>query len=181
MHPNASLDTADLIFWIDTNTKVLAGQKIHTTAIVRAQPIGRTAQFTYLAWERVRGFEFRGEVERPEAFAWCELIEGVRRDPRRLLQWRICIVVDSDLGKLADINARRQPVWRDYWLPPNFELLYASADAGGGEPLNWLMAIVDRQASLIYDSVARRDPDGRNASEVSRLGGPAIRSWSPTP
>lgn len=41
---------------------------------------------------------------------------------------RIAFVVDSDLGNLEAYCNRSKPLHKDFYLPPNFTLLYASAD-----------------------------------------------------
>ncbi|TFZ37281.1 hypothetical protein EWW49_10135 [Pseudomonas syringae] len=42
---------------------------------------------------------------------------------------RLGMVVDSELGKHIDINARRVPYYADYLLPCNTALVYASSDS----------------------------------------------------
>jgi hypothetical protein len=63
---------------------------------------------------------------KPENENWVRLIELLRTackctDPRK-----IAIVVDSDLGMLPEYNARRAPIWGDYLLPDEYELIFAS-------------------------------------------------------
>ena len=71
-HPNATLDSADRIYWIDTNSMLVEDQLIHTTCIILGEPVGHTPNFTFLRYQKVHGLEFRGPCERPEAFVWCE-------------------------------------------------------------------------------------------------------------
>jgi len=123
--------------------------------------------------------EFRGHVERPEAFAWCEIIERMRRNPRRLLHWNICLIVDSDLELLEKINSRDEPVWRDYYLPPNFSLVYASADVGvSTDPLNKMMSYCDKDATRLFELAVRADPNEEVLRELSVVGGPSVRFWN---
>ena len=39
---------------------------------------------------------------------------------------RVGLIVDSDLGNLSDFNKRVKPVSDEFYLPTNFELIYAS-------------------------------------------------------
>ncbi|OYZ01012.1 MAG: hypothetical protein B7Y37_08950 [Sphingobacteriia bacterium 28-36-52] len=64
--------------------------------------------------------------KKPENENWMQLIELLKQncqcsDPRM-----VGIVVDSDLGNLADYNSRKLPIFNDYFLPAGYELLYAS-------------------------------------------------------
>lgn len=64
--------------------------------------------------------------ERPENENWVRLIELLKQschctDPRM-----VGIVVDSDLGNIEDYNNRKLPIFKDYFLPESYELIYAS-------------------------------------------------------
>lgn len=67
-----------------------------------------------------------GESSAPENENWMQLIEhlrtGCQSDDPRL----IGIIVDSDLGKIDDYNRRIKPIFKDYYLPEGYELIYAS-------------------------------------------------------
>ena len=180
-HPNQTLDFADRIIWIDTSSRDYGGVQLHATATILGEPAQRVESHLLLALQRGQGLEFRGEVERPEAFAWAEIIERIRRNPKRLLGMRIVVVVDSDLGRLADINARKVPVWGSYMLPTNFELLYASADVGvGHSALNKLMSACDADSVRLSELAQRTDPKGVLPKELSVVGGPSVRIWNAT-
>lgn len=64
--------------------------------------------------------------DKPENENWVRIIELLRRncqcsDPRK-----IGVVVDSDLGNIRDYNNRDKPIFDDYFLPKEFELIFAS-------------------------------------------------------
>ena len=176
-HPNQILEVADRVFWVDTNSRDHSGERVHTTATLLAQRFQQTATHTAYRWQRAHGLEFRGPVDRPEAFAWSETIERVRRNPSRLPHWHICLVVDSDLDLLASINARAMPIWRDYYLPANFSFVYASADVGKHDPLNAMMRLCDGEASRLFDAVVRAEKGKLEPMQESVIGGPSLRVW----
>jgi len=60
---------------------------------------------------------------------------------------RIAFVTDTELELHNKINDHSMPLFGDFVLPPQFRLLYASADTGK-EILNRLIRACDRQASL---------------------------------
>lgn len=177
-HPHDVLGDADLIYWVDTNSKEVDGQWIHATAAIIGEPSHRLGR-TYVKYQVVHGFEFRGSISKPEGMAWCELIERLRRNPRRLLNWNVYLVVDSDLNALADINARIRNVWKDYRLPPRFHFVYASADVGRELPLNAVMAECDRWAGRLLSQIIRQDPRGQQVVDRSLIADAPFRRWDP--
>lgn len=73
---------------------------------------------------------------------------------------RIALVVDSDLGSHATLNAREEELLPGFSLPPNFTLLYASADAGGTEYLaNAALAMCNKQATKLIERIQREPFD----------------------
>lgn len=64
--------------------------------------------------------------EKPENENWIRVIEIVRKsckckDPRK-----VGIVVDSDLENIPSYNKREKPILGNYYLPKDFELIFAS-------------------------------------------------------
>jgi hypothetical protein len=100
-------------------------------------------------------------------------------NPKRLLNWSVLLVVDSALDLLADINARAEPVWGDFILPPGFQFIYASADVGKELGLNAMMSRCDRSASALLKQIIATDPSGAGVLERSIVGGVPFRRWDP--
>lgn len=132
-----------------------------------------------MKYQVVHGLEFRATISKPERLAWCEVIERLRRNPYRLLNWNVYLVVDSDLGALSGINAGRTPIWEDYQLPPRFQFVYASAEVGMEQPLNQVMAKCDKRAPQLLDQIIQRDASGSGVTEHSLIGGVPMRRWDP--
>ena len=177
LHPDSAIETADRIFIVDTSSRDVGTERLHATAVLIAQPIGERDGQTLIGWQRHVGFEFRGVVDRPEAFAWCELIERLRRTIDGRGFRRVCIVVDSHLGELEKMNSREAPIWREYMLPPAFEILYASADAGGSVLSAWM-----RECDKESVKLSRKIESATSAPELletSLVGGPQLRVWRP--
>ena|SRR5712691_4374399 len=78
---------------------------------------------------------------------------------------RIAIIVDSSLDSLRDFNARAVPVIDDWFLSPNFTLLYATADAATATIGNRLIRTCDRNATQILELI-RKEPARRNLHEA---------------
>jgi len=177
-HPHQTFGNADRIYWVDTNSREVDGQWIHATAVILGEPSHRLDK-TYLKCQLVHGFEFRGNLSKPERFAWCEVIERLRMNPHRLLNWNIYLVVDSDLGALSQINARASRIWNDFALPPRFQFAYASADVGMDLPVNAIMAKCDKMAGELLEQILRKDASGAEVKEISLVGSVPMRRWDP--
>lgn len=177
LHPDNAIETADRIFVVDTSSRTVGTERLHTTTVLIAQPVGERAGQVFFGWQRHIGFEFRGDVEKPEAFAWCELIERLRITAKERGFRRVCIVVDSHLREHAAINARKEPIWGSYMLPDGFEILYASADASGTVLSAW-MRFCDKESAKL-NRVAELAEYAPDLVEASVVGGPQIRIWHP--
>ena len=101
--------------------------------------------------------EFRNLEGKIENEAWRVAIEWFRANPNLNSQSKVGVIVDSDLGFLADYNARIKPVCRDYFLPSGFELLYGSSDVGKEYLPNILIAECDRRATELLSYIETLD------------------------
>lgn len=91
----------------------------------------------------------------PEVSAWRVLISRIQESNPKPLG-RIGIIVDSELGKLKDINFRRMPLIEDFYLPPNYELIFASDKSGKEEYFsNKLLAACEANSKRMIDEIER--------------------------
>ena len=91
----------------------------------------------------------------PEVSAWHVLILKIQESNPKPLG-RIGIIVDSELGKLKDINFRRAPLIDDFYLPPNFELIFASDKSGKEEYFsNKLIAACEANSKRMLEEIER--------------------------
>lgn len=91
----------------------------------------------------------------PEVSAWYVLILRIQElNPK--LTGRIGIIVDSELGKIKDINFRRTPLINDFYLPTNFELIFASDKSGKEEYFsNKLLAVCEANSKRMLKEIER--------------------------
>lgn len=68
-----------------------------------------------------------GPTVNPEPLGWHLNISRLTTIPA-LSSKRVGIIVDSELGLLPDINARKIPYYGEHMLPGNMTLIYASSD-----------------------------------------------------
>lgn len=64
--------------------------------------------------------------EKPENENWIRVIETLKQNCQCTDERKIGIVVDSDLGNLSEYNNRLKPIFQDYYLPDEYELVFAS-------------------------------------------------------
>lgn len=138
----------DIVYAADTNTKkIFNGKYNFSIGCVFKGIINQTHEnggniscerFATYAW--IWSGEYTIEQE-----TWVKAILKIQADESE--EMRIGFVVDSDLGKLEAYSDRSQPLLNNFYLPPNFTLIYASADYSD-EWTNQMIKICDRFASL---------------------------------
>ena len=71
-------------------------------------------------------FIARFNSSKPENENWINVIELIKNKCGCPDERKVGIIVDSDLGNIPDYNNRKKPILGDYYLPENFELIFAS-------------------------------------------------------
>ena len=67
------------------------------------------------------------------------------------------MIVDSELERLKEMNARALPVDSGEFLPEGVTLIYASSDAGKESVLNSALSIADAASTQIFTALERGD------------------------
>ncbi len=144
-NPNVLLEKYDHIFAIDTNTHTAPNGTTSAVAVVGcelAQLEGRLGVQPYV----VGTWRNEGSPA-PEKSAWRMFIELLMSHPKVEARHRIALIVDHDLENLDSYNRRALPLYEDFMLPENVDLIYAAADAGTDFVGARLMRMADREAS----------------------------------
>lgn len=151
---NLALEQYDSVFAVDTNTKLVGGNTISITSVIHGKPSslkipGKTA---IMILER-QAIEFRNTSFNPEKVGWYQVITGLQQSPGYSDQIKIGVIVDSDLDNLEAFNKQEQPILKEYYLPRNFILMYASSDTQGDSLLNMLISMADKDAREVLQMV----------------------------
>lgn len=77
--------------------------------------------------------------EKPENENWVRVIELLRKECQCTDSRKVGIVVDSDLGNINDYNKRLKPIYGNYFLPEEYELIFAS-DKVKDNVFNWMIS-----------------------------------------
>jgi len=112
---------------IDTNTRLVHGRLVSVSVICLGRWInhGEKTEFSFYHDLYMDTFDYEGK---PERFAWCEFIKLIVKGDSYIGNDTFGIIVDSELGEISEINSRKIPLYKDYYLPERMYLIYASAD-----------------------------------------------------
>lgn len=125
----------DRVYCVDTNTAVVRnGSRVSvTTAIsVTSKNIGNSAihissdtTIELVATDPPPG--------NPEVHGIWMMLSHMWKNHPQLLQGRLAIITDTELGKVKAWNERAEPFYDGYRLPDGVDIFYASADVGSEE------------------------------------------------
>jgi hypothetical protein len=159
VNPNLVLERFGLLLAIDTNTARLGNTTVSVTCIVQGNYIDFGPKVV-AHWEPKQILEFRNVSGPPENVAWQVVIEDIGASLSLAAVPTIGIIVDSDLGRIPAYNARELPLFGNFFLPPKFELLYASSDTGSEFVANKMIARADQASrALLRQIVDGQIPD----------------------
>lgn len=90
-------------------------------------------------------------------------------------------VVDSDFSRIPAYNRRESPIEGDFYLPPQFTLVYASADGGANQFGNRLIRLCDREAKRLLNHLEAvpEDPERHELQNVIDRPHSHFRQWVP--
>ena len=155
LHSNSVLvlQKYDSIIAVDTNTKTIRGERVSVRCVVQgALEFDNFPQFTCL-YRPTACLEFRNSAQAPERILWEMVLRGVECSEAYGSVRSIGVIVDSELGALADLNCQRAPILGSFYVPAKCELIYASADKG----TEWLgyhmIKTCDRIASCALNAI----------------------------
>lgn len=129
-NPLDELRKYDKIFAIDTNYPPTREIAI-TTVVVGAWSKSKSRLNTKILFTRT----FVPTSAKPEQEAWKSFIEESDVGQHQ----RCTLIVDSDLGELGEINARKMPILGEFLVPERWQLNYAGSDKNDSFPIVQMM------------------------------------------
>lgn len=140
-------------FAIDTNTREIEGAQVSVTSVIQgyvldtAKGVGSYKLDTYYTEANIN------VAGNPETFAICKLISKVSKEFAGNENLRFGIITDSELGLIDKYNARTECLLPGLLLPPNFHIMYATAEAGRDTFMpNKMMSMCDQAAKAALAS-----------------------------
>jgi len=136
------LKNYDRIFAIDTSPCMISDKKISVTGIVQ---LYKESEEGYIGVVKNKIWE-NCEVkdEEREVFAYAKILEHIAYN--NLEKKNNIIFIDCNLDKLEDYNCRKKALIRNFYVPCNCELAYASSDVESDYIGNMLLKEADKSA-----------------------------------
>lgn len=147
----------DFLFAVDTNTRVVAGER--TSLSVSYFVPNRLSSYTKaIPFLPFCAFEINCIVNgvNPETVGWHILFEKLRNAGTFQISNRIGVIVDSELGRLIEVNRKGMPYYESYFLPDEIQLTYASSDTGKEFLPNQMISYCDKMAEKCLDYFVER-------------------------
>lgn len=137
-------------FWaIDTNQKDIFGS-IANVAVITASNTFNVAEF-----KSTLAIVFGSIEGNPELYAWKKFICFVMNNIENSLSKSFALIVDSELGKLSQFNSQELPIYKDFFLPENWTLIYATADSGKQSIFNKMLIESDKNSTKLMNWMAK--------------------------
>jgi hypothetical protein len=163
----------DYIFAIDTNSAIINSRKI-SFAVIYYVPRNLktyTNQFPFLPFLTIEINQASKEIN-PETIGWHLIINKIIESPTYSQKISIGLIVDSELGKLPEINNRKIPYYNENFLPANIRLVYASSDGGREYLPNMMISYCDKMGKkcLQYFKENNIEPNQRKNGDTNFFG-----------
>jgi hypothetical protein len=143
------------VWAIDTNTKEIFSQTAHVSAVTVCSTDGMEEYFPVLA------IIFGKTKENPELYGWRKFIEFVQAANQYSPEHRYGLIVDSEFSKISEFNSRNSPIHGNFYLPPNWILIYATSDSGKESIINKLLAKSDKASSAVLELISGKQSNAK--------------------
>lgn len=154
-----ALNRYDRFYCCDVNTWSFRDVgPVSAWAAIRARSATLTDECSFAESDIMRSAVVPGHLEgNPERHLLRAVADHVMRELGSPPARPIGIITDSDLGLIRDMNLRTVPLIGDYFLPPGFEVAYATADAGTDEFMcNRLVQMCDAECTRLLQEHQKR-------------------------
>jgi len=151
------LSSFDLIIGVDTNTRTINSEEVSVTGIIHLRLVPVPDETGYNGIMQMPGFLlFRNcpKELHPEKFAWINIINRFNRDPGNRHR-RFSIVTDHDLGNHIPFNKRQTAIFKEFYMPDNFTLMYGRGDGSSDNILNDLIKKCDKKSTDVLNCFER--------------------------
>lgn len=156
--PASLASNFDAIWAIDTNTKQINDDMVSISCILECYAKKtRTAQQIKVLYRKHGNMAFKNcPNNESEKFAWFRLVAMITSGQGYSENLRIAVITDHDLSRHSKYNTKELPIYKDFYLPDNFTLVYASSDTGKENILNMLITECDKDATNILKELEEK-------------------------
>ena len=178
-NPNRVLEQFEFIYAVDTNCRTINMSTISVTAVVGGANFKPSIPgHTAIRYRPLKCIELLNPEGKFENLAWKIVIDMIRAAPHYKEQSKIALIVDSDLGNIELYNSFSRPIYDEFHLPNNFQLVYSSSDSGKENIANQMISLADKSANTIFDILI----SGQQIHEYEAIENQPyshIRMWEP--
>lgn len=150
LNPNIALNKFDLLLAIDTNTEVINQNKLSVTCLVKGfvkiDKFVEKAVLSLEVYDSINAVARWNVEEKEENIGWTDFIIATMKNPFYKENMKVGIITDSDFGNIEDFNKRNLPIYDDFYLPLNMEIIHATRDGGDEYFANKLIRLADKEA-----------------------------------
>lgn len=136
----------DLIFAVDSNTKTFNNLTLSAT-IATACHVHNQKGIYMTDYLFTIQHKFYNE-ENGEKTGWIKTIQSIKSLDCYSNESKVLLIIDHDQENLLKYNARELPLLKDFYLPVNFDMLYAT-DAVSDFLPNRLLSYCDKEAAKL--------------------------------
>ena len=145
-------------FAIDTNTRDVDGFRVSITSVIHGCIKGTENGTGIYKFDTYYTEANANLLVNPETFAICKLISKISKEYELEGGVNIGIITDCELGLIDTYNSRTQCFLPDLfpglYLPPNFHIMYATAEAARDTYMpNKMMAMCESAASDAFKNL----------------------------
>jgi hypothetical protein len=146
LEPTAYLEGIERVFAIDTNQRKMLGNTYSVGVVSGVQVKPNDKGLLDIEAKVIDYLPQIGRQEKLENKNWKLFIENYLSVPENR-KVSTGIIVDSDLGSIDKYNSKSLPIYENYFLPENIELIYASADTKNDTIINKLISFSDEEST----------------------------------
>ncbi|MCW8193380.1 hypothetical protein F6455_01105 [Proteobacteria bacterium 005FR1] len=178
LDPNSALAEFPTILIVDTNTKrdFVGGNKVSISSLIHCVTEKVEANTVFLKYSLVGAWEFWNLEGNEEQYFWKALAESIETGSAHEIYQveKVGILTDCNVNRHPDFNAKRAPIYGEYYLPERFTLFYASSDSARDLP-NKLIRKCDAFSSKVMKAVVHEEVPPR----VEGMPFSHLRQWHP--
>lgn len=147
----------DLIIALDTNTKIIGDETVSASGIIHCVVKKTDSSNKYqVDFPQQKTMPFRNcpSELHPEKFGWMAEIQKINREPSNRGK-KFAIVTDHDLDNHTLYNSKKIAIFKDFYLPENFKLIYGS-DGSNENFLNTLVRKCDKESTALLKEIEEK-------------------------
>ena len=145
----------DFLMAIDTNSKIIDAETISVSSVVHCvvrESSEPNAYYADFPWHGAILFRNCPSELHPEKFGWITEIKRINSIPQNK-QKRFALITDHDLDNHISFNKKHVPIFDNFYLPDNFQLIYGRSDSSNENFLNYLVKQCDKKSADLVNEI----------------------------